>query len=716
MLDPNDPEVHRWHQIEQIFPSSDEMLIIGITDSSDLLRPSLLNRQWLLHSALSSIEGVKKVGGLTTVPFLVFHGDSAWAEPFYRHAGTDSASFDILRFLAYPDVRFKFLSADQKAACLYIFYASDLPMETKGHILNEARHHVEHYFPMDPVVYSPTVLQLEQVQAMQREAWQLGLYSAILCLVLIWSAFRSVRATFFPLIIIALTVLWALGLMALCGFPVTPASLAIPGVLAVVSLSDIIHILSAVQESPQHLPISERVQAALNETRRPVTITALTTFLGFFLLIFTGVPSVQHFGLIASTGVIFSWMFSLFLAPNLLVIKGVLPPKRNIPASGWINIMVRMVAASNKPVRVASIFVLALVLSVWEAKTVKLDAPLYEDVGRSDELGKMVAFFETHFSGIRNICWIVEAADSTKRITDPECMRQLDRLGWLISEVCQTEDVYSPSTEVKRIWRAWQGGTPNAFQLPENPIMLKKIRKEMMVYYDTLGLASSLTRNQRTALVTGRMHDKGSAAASQVYAMLDSAISAGMFPDIQITPTGTAYLLDRSAVNMFEQLKYGLLVEVLMVCGIWWIQTRSLRMSLIALIPNMLPMIMLMGIMGLLYIPLKFSTMSVFTIIFGISVDDTIHYLHRYKMELAKPGISARSAARRATIVCGKPMVLTTLTLVAGFGIMTLSSFHGTFLSGALTASCLFLAMITDLWLHPALQIMLARRDAKDVG
>ena len=174
------------------------------------------------------------------------------------------------------------------------------------------------------------------------------------------------------------------------------------------------------------------------------------------------------------------------------------------------------------------------------------------------------------------------------------------------------------------------------------------------------------------------------------------------FSSINIRVTGSAYLLDKNIRYLSNSLIYGLLLSIGVVSVIMGFVFKSIRMVIISIIPNTIPLIFIAAVMGYLGIEVKTSTSIIFTIAFGIAVDDTIHLLGKFKFELMK-GKSVRDALKHSFVVTGKAMILTTLVLCSGFLLLLFSTFMGTFNMGLLLSMTLFIALILDLTLLPLL-------------
>ena len=180
--------------------------------------------------------------------------------------------------------------------------------------------------------------------------------------------------------------------------------------------------------------------------------------------------------------------------------------------------------------------------------------------------------------------------------------------------------------------------------------------------------------------------------------------------------TGTAFLIDKNMSYLSESMVKGLALSILIVALIIGIIYRSVSIMIISLVPNVFPLIVMGGIMGFLGIELKTSTAIIFTIGFGIAVDDTIHFLGKFKYELLK-GKGKLYALKRTYLTTGKAMILTTLILCAGFVLLVMSSFMGTFYLGFLLSITLFVALIADLTLLPVLLLLFYKpRKSKQIS
>ena len=212
-----------------------------------------------------------------------------------------------------------------------------------------------------------------------------------------------------------------------------------------------------------------------------------------------------------------------------------------------------------------------------------------------------------------------------------------------------------------------------------------------------------ISSDKKTTRIMGSIGDLGSEIIENKNEQLLSFIESEIDPNIvQVRITGTAHLLDQNMKTLSNSITLGLIIAVIIVSIIMAILYKSLKIVLISIIPNVIPLIMIAGIMGIFGIQFKVTTAIIFTIAFGICVDDTIHFLSKFNLELKK-GKSLLYALKRTYLATGKAIVLTSLILCSGFLMLIFSDFSGTFYTGVLITIALFIAVIADLTILPIL-------------
>jgi hypothetical protein len=356
---------------------------------------------------------------------------------------------------------------------------------------------------------------------------------------------------------------------------------------------------------------------------------------------------------------------------------------------------------------------------------IHLNNYLIEGLTRHDELREDFIFFETKFSGVRPFELIIRPADSSQSVLGMNELRAIDHLENYLEKSYGVGFIFSPATFVKEANKSEHDGNNDYFKLPEDTATLEKyaslvrhnaVRKEVRLFIRVDEKTDSLTGAKKRVIgkegrLTGKMHDIGSEQIrAKNKALFEWLAADPQMKALKIELTGAAVMLDKNNEYLVSNMIQGVVLSILVIALIIAIIHQSWKMALVAVIPNLLPIIFMGGIMGFFGIDLKSSTSIIFSIAFGIATDDTIHFLGRLKLEM-KHGRSLLYSLKRTYISTGKAVVVTSLILSAGFMTLVGSGFESTFYFGLLVSITLVIAVFTDLLLFPLLIIWLFGRN-----
>jgi predicted RND superfamily exporter protein len=289
---------------------------------------------------------------------------------------------------------------------------------------------------------------------------------------------------------------------------------------------------------------------------------------------------------------------------------------------------------------------------------------------------------------------------------DLNVLEEIDKVETYLENSYGAEVKNSLVGTIKVVNRSANGGNPKAYKLPSSKSQLKKYRRAIRIINQGKYIRILLDENERTSRINGNFPDIGNhAIAKKNEAFKRFTESLSLKGKIEFKITGTAHLFDKNMRYLSENLVQGLSFEIVLVALIMGFLYKSVRMMIISMIPNLIPLLVISGIMGFCGVDLKISTAIIFTIALGIAIDDTIHILGKFKFERLK-GKSKNYALKTAYLTTGKAMILTSLVLCSGFFMLVFSSFNGTFYMGLLLCITLFVALITELTLLPILIFM----------
>ena len=333
-------------------------------------------------------------------------------------------------------------------------------------------------------------------------------------------------------------------------------------------------------------------------------------------------------------------------------------------------------------------------MAVWHGSGLRVDNKLIEDLREDDPFREQFVFFEREFAGVRPFELAVTMPESLDALGMMNAMDQLER--HLQSEY-GVGALVGPATAVRMAHRGWQGDREEHFSVPTEPLVFRKVLRLL----DRSGQWGALVAEDgRTARVFGKVEDTGSQIIETKNEALDAWCAANLPEGSTWKVTGTAHLVDVNNASLASDMVGGLGLALIAVALIAGLLFRSGAMVLLCLITNLLPLAMIAGVMVMMGVDLKVTSGIIFTVAFGIAVDDTIHFLSKLRLQLAQ-GRTLPTAVKRSFLATGKAIVVTSLILCGGFMTLTTSSFLGTFHIGLLISLTLLFAVVADLTFLP---------------
>lgn len=439
-------------------------------------------------------------------------------------------------------------------------------------------------------------------------------------------------------------------------------------------------------------------------------MTNLTTASGFATFILTNSKILKEFGIVASVNIIGIFLISLFVIPIVYSFMA-LPKKKHLKHLKNKTVFTFVKWMENKVrfyrLNVFIIALLGLVIGIIGIYQIRISGSLIEDMPKKSEFFQDILFFDESFNGIVPLeIWI----DSKRKdgIVKPPTLRRMHNLQNFIDETPELAKPLSIVNAVKFAKQAYYNGNPKYYNIPttqENSFIYP--------YFNNANTESGLLSNYvdstgQFARITTFMKDIQTERMEEIEADLKTQIKK-IFPEdrFKVAVTGKSMLFLKGTKYLVKNLILSLSLAILLIALFMAYMFRSFKMILISLIPNLLPLIITAGVMGFSGIPLKPSTILVFSIAFGISVDDTIHFLAKYRQELIENGWRIKTAVYAALRETGISMFYTSIVLFFGFSVFMSSEFGGTVALGGLVSVTLLMAMLANLILLPSLLISL---------
>jgi predicted RND superfamily exporter protein len=545
---------------------------------------------------------------------------------------------------------------------------------------------------------------------------EIGLFigaSLLLTSLIFFFFFRSFRATLIAILIVIIGVMWTFGLLGLFHYQITVLTALVPTLVIVIGIPNCIFLTNKYQqEYVSHGNKARALQRVITKVGTATLMTNLTTAAGFATFIITNSELLKEFGIISSLSIIALFFLCLIIIPIYYSYQPV-PKEKHLKHlslnytkvfMAWIE---KMAKYNRRHVYLVAIF-LFLISSIGALK-IKTSGSLIEDMPKNTGFFKDILFFEEEFEGIMPL----EITVDTKRkkgVMTLSTLRKIDELQETIEEIPELSKPVSILNLVKYSKQAYYNGNPEYYELPtsqEQSFILgyaKNATKDsqnniMKSYVDSTG---------QVARITTFMRDIGTGNMATIENKLWTKINK-IFPSdrYNVVMTGKALVFEKGTKYLLNNLLMSLLFAVFLISMLMVFMFRSFKMVIVSLIPNLLPLMITAGLMGYFGIPLKPSTILVFSIAFGLSVDDTIHFLAQYRQELTRNNWKIKRSVFATIRESGLSMFYTSVVLFTGFSVFMLSDFGGTVALGGLIAITLAFGMLSNLMLLPCLVLTL---------
>lgn len=525
--------------------------------------------------------------------------------------------------------------------------------------------------------------------------------------------FRSFRATFISLIVVCIGVMWTFGILGLLGYEITVLTALIPPLIIVIGIPNCIFLINKYQhEVKSHGNKVKSLQRVITKIGNATLMTNVTTASGFATFILTESKLLKEFGIVASLSILAIFILCLLIIPIIYTFLP-FPKDRHLEhlnkrwIGGFVDWMERMVKHRKITIYVTGLIL--IILSMIGINQIRISGSLIEDMPKSAAFFQDIRFFEEEFNGIMPLEIMIDTKRK-KGVMKLSTLKRMNELEELIVEIPELSQPVSVVGLSKYSKQAYYNGNPKYYQLPtnqENNFILSYAKNSKT---DLNLVESFVDSTGQYARITTFMKDVETDRIERIEEDLQHKINK-LFPEerYKVTLTGKALVFQKGTKYLVKNLVISLSLAIILISLFMAYMFRSLRMIIVSLVPNLLPLLITAGLMGFVGVPIKPSTILVFSIAFGISVDDTIHFLAKYRQELQANHWKIRKSVYAALRETGVSMFYTSIVLFFGFSVFTISSFGGTVALGALVSATLLFAMLSNLLLLPSLLLSLER-------
>ncbi|MBI1768141.1 MAG: MMPL family transporter [Bacteroidetes bacterium] len=552
-----------------------------------------------------------------------------------------------------------------------------------------------------------------------RQEMQFFLYlSAIVTGLIMFFFFRSVRAVLFSMVIIGIVVVWVMGTLALFGFKITLLSGLIPPVIVTIGITNCIYLLNKYHLEYFKLKSKpDAIAIVVKKMGLAMFLTNLTVAIGFLTLLSTDIVLLREFGIVAGINIMALFVVSLVMIPAIFSWLPEPKPKHlrhlDFKILGWFLHLNDISVHRYRP----AIYIVSILLAVFAAlgmMRLKSVTFMVDDVPENTDISKDLKFFESNFSGIMPL--EIEVNMNKRRgALNVTNLQKVDEFEMFIDSLPQVSRPVSIISLVKASKQAFYGNNPSKYELPTKPESAFILRY-MKGQSESTGLLKSFVDSTYTRMrISMQIADIGSIKMdSLVHRVIEPRMNK-IFEGTNITTnvTGTTKLFIKGNKFLIANLQESLLYAFILITLSMALLFANVRMIIISLVPNLLALMITAGLMGYFGIHLKASTALIFSITFGISVDNSIRFLAKYRQEQLVNNFFVPLSVSESILETGKSIIYTSVVLFAGFIIFAFSSFGGTIALGVLTSTTLIISMFTNMLLLPAL-IMTFDRPKKD--
>lgn len=713
----NDSNTAFFKDFRDRFQSDKDFILIGLVNEAGIYNGNFLLAVDKLTRDLEKLNNVVSVISPTNAKSYkilpLYPG--IYKQQILRIHEPEYYAIDSAKLHSDPNYYQTIISEDAKAVSIVLIQEDELSQEQSFKISDDVQAALSKY-KFDASYLAGRSLGMTVYVRLIRNEMRLFVGSSVLLiLIFLYISYRRFWGLWMPTIIVLLTVLWTVGLMAYTSKPIDLISNVIPTMLLVIGISNIIHLLSRILDHMREgLGKSNSLKLSIKEVGIATLFTSVTTAIGFMSLTTSNVQPVIDMGIYTSVGLGFSFFLTYTLFPAMVVLNKRLDVKSIEQTQNfWYTHLEKFYTyIIGRKIKILVIWSVITLFTGIAASQLKVNSYLLDGLNDEHPQRKAFRFFEANFSGSRPFELSIQLLGEGS-IMSLENLHALDSIQNYLDTAYDVGSINSPVTLIKSFNRTTHAGSMDFFKLPNNDVEHKKLLKKLNKYGKKLNIEHLIDEEGGYIRMNGKMIDEGSILLNEKNKVFNTFMSQNFSTRFKAKFTGAAVMMDNTHAYIVRNVIRGLVGAILLIGIIMGFLFRSWRIVIISLITNIIPLIITAGIMSLNGIEMRLSTSVIFIIAFGIAVDDTIHFLTKFKHEI-RAGKSKNEALRTTFTTTGKAIIVTTMIISGGFLTLSFSDFLGTHYLGVYISLTLFIALLAVLMVLPsALQLFLPEKSIK---
>lgn len=729
MLPEDDSIYVTYLDFKEKFGEDGGVIVIG-TDDRRILELNNFNAWYDLNDEISKIEGIDTILSLARVYNLEKdeRGNNLSLKSVINNKQDTQEELDSLLKIIYSLPFYNnllFVNTDTSFSTLMAITLNSEILNTKERInLVDNLYNVVNNFAIKTgieVHYSGMpYIRTRSVQKVSSEISLFIILAAIVLAIILYVFFRSFKAVLVSLLVVSISVIWVLGTIVLFNYEITILTGLIPPLIIVIGIPNCIFLINKYhQDYTNHKNKIKALSRVIQRIGNATLMTNATTASGFAAFILTRSSVLVEFGTIASINILGVFIISLFIIP--IVFSYLNPPStkhtkhlNNRIMKKTIGELVKYSIDHRKSVYfITLVFVAIFILGMSRIKTT---GNVVDDIPHDDPTYLDLLFFEKYYKGVLPFEIVIDTKKENGIFL--QNARTIYRIRQLEKELKKDSlftkyfsRTISLTDAIRFTYQAHKGGKEKYFYKFPTPMELNNLKKYTSNFDEKQdNFKSFIDSNKQITRLSIQMANIGT---NQIQVIKDSIqpILNDIFPpnEYNVTITGTSVVFLEGTNFLIKNLFISLGLAILLISAFMALMFTSLRMVIIYLIPNVIPLLCTAAIMGYVGIAIKPSTILVFSIAFGIAVDFSIHFLAKYRQELKLCNYNIRKSVIVALKESGISMIYTSIVLFFGFAIFTASSFGGTKALGILVSITLLFAVISNLTLLPSLLLSFER-------
>lgn len=700
-----DPDLQFFERFKEKFEADDNFLLIAVENEEGVFEQEFLEKFDSLGKLIKPLEEIVDVQSITTIkypiisPLFTTQVDAVHIDDPSRYEEDKKRLLEDERFVG------NLISEDATAVVLYAKTTDKMYQDEAENLMDSVRLLVNSFGFDEQHYLGRSNFQKELVRMQKREIIVSAAISNVLVVIILYLIFRTFWGTVISMGSVVLGLLLFMGFLGATGRELNAMAALYPVLMVIVGTSDVIHILSKyIDELKKGKEKEDAIWIAIKEIGLATLLTSVTTAIGFASLVSSKIYPIRDFGINAAFGVIIAYITVVFFTTAVVSkfnVEQIIKLGRG--ESFWTNFMVwfnKYTKNNHRKIIIGGIATIAI--CIFGISMITTNYRIESNLPKGGEITEDFLFFEEKFVGFRPF-EIAVFVKGDYKADDYEVVQEIMKIENHLKEYPEIQRVNSITTIYKSINKATKANRQTAYKMPESRAKFEQYKRRYVEKLPDDAINVLISTDQKNTRISGRILDIGADNIREITTNIDNWAATSLDTSIiEMKQTGTSLVVDKNAQYVRTSILWGLGLAMLIVSGLMVLLFQNLKMLIISIIPNLIPLLIAGAVLGFGGVELEAGISIVFAIIFGIAVDDTIHFLSKFKLARNK-GLNVDDAIEITFLETGKAICLTTVILFFGFMILLFSVHPPSIIVGTLISVTLFSALFGDLFFIPVL-------------